>query len=162
MSDNNNNHRGEDVGPIFKAVAGFFKEDGWNYEQLEGRPILRMGFQGENGNWACFAQSLDEKDRFVFYSSLEMRVPANKRAVVAEYLTRANYGMIIGNFEMDFADGEVRFRTSVDIEGGELTREMIKNLAYSNVLMMDRYLPGLMSVVYAGATPAEAIEKAEA
>ena len=32
-----------------------------------------------------------------------------KRQDIAEYLTRANYGMVMGNFEMDYSDGEIRY-----------------------------------------------------
>jgi hypothetical protein len=39
---------------------------------------------------------------------------------------------------------------------------MAKSLVYVNVLTFDRYLPGLMSVIYADITPAAAIEKIEA
>ena len=84
------------------------------------------------------------------------------RGLAAEYLTRANYGLSIGNFEMDFEDGEVRYKTSIDVEGGELTQGMIKNLVYSNCATTDRYLHGLMKVVYGNADPASAVRDAEA
>ena len=162
VSNNGSAPQEERYGPIYTAMLQFFEEDNWNFKPLEDQPVLRMGFQGDNGNWACFARARDESQRFIFYSSLELRVPAAKRPDVAEFLTRANYGMLIGNFEMDYADGEVRYRTSVDVEGSELVQTMIKNIVYVNVLMMDKYLPGLMSVIYAGVSPQEAIEKVEA
>ena len=34
-------------------------------------------------------------------------------------------------------------------------------LIYTNVLMMDKYLSGLMAVVYADVSPAEAVRKIE-
>jgi hypothetical protein len=49
----------------------------------------------------------------------------------------------------------------VDVEGGQLTTQMVKTLVYVNVLMMDKYLPGIMSVIYAGTRPAEAVAKIE-
>lgn len=30
----------------------------------------------------------------------------------AEFLTRANYGLVFGNFEMDMHDGEIRYKPS--------------------------------------------------
>jgi hypothetical protein len=62
---------------------------------------------------------------------------------------------------MDYDTGAVVFRTSVDIEGGDLTPKMIQNLAYANVTTTDQYLPGLVMVVEGDATPVEAIEKVE-
>jgi hypothetical protein len=69
--------------------------------------------------------------------------------------------MAIGNFEMDFEDGEVRFKTSIDVEGTELSLELLNPLLYANVLMMDQYLPGLMSVIYSDVSPATAVEQVE-
>ena len=83
------------------------------------------------------------------------------RSAVAEYLTRANYGLRIGNFELDYADGEVRYKSSLDFEGQTLTAELIRNAIYPAVHTMDRYLPGLLRVTFGGATPHEAIEEVE-
>lgn len=81
---------------------------------------------------------------------------------VAEFITRANYGMVIGNFEMDFRDGEVRYKTSVDVEGSELTYEICRQVVVTNVMLMDRYLPGIMAVITGALTPAQAIAQIEA
>ena len=120
-----------------------------------------MGFSGENGSWQCYAQAKEEQERFIFYSVMESNVLPEKRQAMSEFITRANYGMIIGNFEMDFSDGEVRYKTSIDVEGGELASLMVKSLVCANVLMMNKYLPGIMSVIYGGTDPAQAITNVE-
>ena len=80
---------------------------------------------------------------------------------VAEFITRANFGMIIGNFEFDYSDGEIRYKTSVDLEGVEVQSNLLRNLVYANVLTMDKYFTGLMRVMYGGITPDEAIREIE-
>lgn len=150
-----------DGGPVLEAVAAFLTDDDWRFQQIEDKTILTMGFKGEGGSWRCYAQAKEQEKRFVFYSVMESSAPPEKRQAVAEFITRANYGLIIGNFEMDFSDGEIRYKTSIDIEGGELAPQMIKSLIYANVLTMDRYFPGIMSVIYAGTDPAEAIDRVE-
>jgi hypothetical protein len=37
----------------------------------------------------------------------------------------------------------------------------MKRVVYDNVGVMDKYLPGVMSVIYGGASPTEAIAKVE-
>ena len=90
-----------------------------------------------------------------------IRVPSEVRPAVAEYITRANYGLRVGNFELDYSDGEVRFKSSVNFEGEELTFGMLRNALYPAVHTLDRYLPGLLRVSFGGATPLEAIEEIE-
>ncbi len=142
---------------LFDIVTQFFKDDGWRFRQSEEKPVLSMHFRGDNGRVRLYAQVKEDKQQILFYSMVDSNVPPDKRQSMAEYLTRVNYGLIPGNFEMDFADGEIRFKTGVDVEGGQLTPTMIKNLVYTNVLLMDRYLPGIMSVIYGGTSPEEAV-----
>ncbi|MBN1202341.1 MAG: YbjN domain-containing protein [Anaerolineae bacterium] len=148
-------------GAIFQALSQFFTEDEWNPSEMENRPILAMSINGKNGAWRCYAQAREEQQQFVFYSVNQTNTPENKRSAVAEFITRANYGMIMGNFELDFRDGEVRYKTSIDVEGDEISQALIRNMVYANVTLFDRYLPGLMTVIYGGATPEEAIQSVE-
>ncbi|HEC33753.1 MAG TPA: hypothetical protein ENI37_03445 [Chloroflexi bacterium] len=148
-------------GSLFNTVVNFFKEDDWHFDQMEGKPILRMGFRGDSGSWRCYAQVREEQQQFVFYSILDVNVPEGRRQAIAEFLTRANYGLMIGNFEMDFHDGEVRYKTSIDVEGDRLTSALIRPMVYINVLMMDRYLPGIMKVAFGEGIPADAIAEIE-
>ena len=41
---------------------------------------------------------------FIFYAEAPIAVPEDKRVTVAEYMTRVNFGMRIGNMEMDMND----------------------------------------------------------
>ncbi|HEC34947.1 MAG TPA: YbjN domain-containing protein, partial [Anaerolineae bacterium] len=80
-------------GSLFNTVVNFFKEDDWHFDQMEGKPILRMGFRGDSGSWRCYAQVREEQQQFVFYSILDVNVPEGRRQAIAEFLTRANYGL---------------------------------------------------------------------
>jgi hypothetical protein len=148
-------------GQIFNAMIEFFEEDEWDFTWLEDMPVLSMNFSGRSGKWICYAQAREDQEQFVFYSVCPVNVPEDRRPVVAEYITRANYGMIIGNFEMDYVDGEVRYKTSIDVEGANLLAPLVKQLVYANVVTMDRYLPGIMTVIYGNASPEAEIERIE-
>jgi len=143
------------------AVVEFFEHDNWPYSWMEGLPVLMLAYSGSNGHWTCFAQSREDLYQFVFYSVCPVNVPPARRAAIAEFITRANYGMIIGNFELDYTDGEIRYKTSIDVEGDRLTRALLKQVIYANVVIMDRYLPGLLRVIYGAGDPAAEIEKIE-
>lgn len=80
---------------------------------------------------------------------------------VAEYLSRANYGMYVGNFEMDFNDGEVRYKASMRCFDNIPSADEVSVLVDIPVLMMERYGNGLASVAMMGADPAEMIDEAE-
>ena len=146
---------------IFSRLIDFMEEEDWKYEILEGETVLRFNFKGRSGRLLCYADVEESKDWLIFYSYLPVNVPADKMQAMAELLSRANRGMRIGNFELDFEDGEIRYKTSIDIEGGELTSKMIHNLLQANLSTMDRYFPGIMELIYSEKTPKELIQKIE-
>jgi hypothetical protein len=172
MSDTAHNDKQPDAGsgsePLnqngllaFRTLREFLEQDGWYPQQVEDKYLFRTFFSGKNGDFRCFAQILVNLEQFLFYAVAAVRAPEEDRSAVAEFLTRANYGMRIGNFELDYSDGEVRYKTSLDFEGETLSHSLIRHAIYPAVLTMDAYVPGLMSVVYGGRTPFEAIEEIE-
>jgi hypothetical protein len=149
------------MGRVFDSMKSFFEGDDWRFEEHPDQPILRMGFSGDDGNWTCIAQAREEQEQFIFYSVAPLKVPEERRGEAAEFITRANYGMIIGNFEQDFSDGEIRYKTSIDVEDAELTPALAKHLVYANVLTMDRYLKGLLKVAFGDMSAVDAVALVE-
>ncbi|MGK7942847.1 MAG: hypothetical protein AB4058_00075, partial [Microcystaceae cyanobacterium] len=56
---------------------------------------------------------------------------------------------------------EIRYKTSIDVEGDRLTPALVENLVNINVITVDRYFPGMMKVIYGGMSPEEAIHSVE-
>lgn len=146
---------------IFKAIVNFFVEDNWQFSYLKAEPIIRVTFQGKNGQWECYAKAREEKQQFVFYSIFPTRTPLSKRLPITEFITRANYGMIMGNFEFDFTSGEIRYKTSIDVEGDNLSFALIKQMVHANVMMVDEYFPGIMAVIEGKMRVKEALAQIE-
>lgn len=147
---------------IFDVVIQFLQQNNWSFFQHETEPILRMNYQGEHGEWVCTAKTREQHGQLIVYSSLPVNVPENKRLTVAEFLTRANFGLIVGNFEMDLNDGELRYKTySIAAKGSDISTDLIGQLIFANVMIMDRYLPGIMSVIYANVSPETALMQVE-
>jgi len=139
----------------FELLSSYLDDDEWFPRRIEGK------YSGKNGDLRCYAIVRVDLEEFLFYAVAPVKVPEEVRMAVAEYLTRANYGLRIGNFELDYSDGEVRYKSSLDFEGHSLSPDLIRNAIYPAVHTMDRYLPGLLRVSFGGATPHEAIEEVE-
>ena len=148
---------------MIEVVEQTLLEEDISYKPMpQDAHSLAIRFQGLQGEWLSVAIVREEAQEFVFYSVAPQFVDEERRWAVAEYLMRANYGLSIGNFEMDFDDGEVRFRTAIDVEGDRLSPALLKSLIYSNWVTMDRYLLGLQAVTADELSPSDAIEQAEA
>ncbi|BDT16577.1 YbjN domain-containing protein [Limnospira fusiformis CCALA 023] len=143
-------------------VINWFEEEGIKWAKIPPKEnILFFKIDGQTRGWICEAKVREEEQQVIFYSILVAKVPESKIPQVAEFICRANYGLCIGNFEMDFGDGEIRYKTSIDVEGGSLSRHQIHSLIYTNVETVERYFSGLMMVMEGHQFPPEAIRQIE-
>lgn len=142
---------------IYEAITTYLKADGWPIHEIKGQTAYSMKCQGKNGEWTCVAQAYEDNRQFVFYSSCPMRATSERYAAIAELLTRINYTMLSGNFEMNYLNGDIRYRTSVEMPGHELGAFVIARVIYGNVESMDLYLPAILAVIENGSTPLDAI-----
>lgn len=148
---------------LMGIIITALKEDDWSFERDSERPeILRTGVKGRNTDMRGTFLVRQEKDQVVFYVQLPSKAPEGRQREAMEFITRANYGMNTGNFEMDMQDGEIRFKVSLDVEAGVLSSRMVRNMMSAAFLTVDRYFPGLMSVLFGNAIPAVAIREIEA
>jgi hypothetical protein len=145
----------------FDMLSNYLDDDEWYPRRIDGKHAYSMSYSGKHGDLRCYAIIRVDLEEFLFYAVAPVKVPEEVRTAISEFLTRANYGLRIGNFELDYSDGEVRYKSSLDFEGQNLTPELIRNAIYPAVHTMDRYLPGLLRVSFGGATPHEAIEEVE-
>lgn len=155
----------EDIPLLLTALTEFLTAENWPYATLsnaEETPQItniRLSFRGENGQWSCYASVDEARKTLCFYSIAPVMAEPSQCGAIAHFITRANYGLILGNFELDYTDGEIRYKTSLDVEGDRLTPALIKNLIYTNVMTMDQYLPGLVAVRENQMTPEQAIHQ---
>jgi hypothetical protein len=143
---------------LLSVIVNFLESRGWPHTQMPGRNVITFPFQGDNERWTVYAEAREEDWRVIFYSVVPFNVPKERRLPVAEFITRANYGLSIGNFELDLADGEVRFKTSIDVKGAQLTPKLVERAVVMNLHAMNTYLPGITALMdEASASPIEII-----
>lgn len=152
------NGTGAASGPIRDALQSFFDASGWPVDAVEQpRPALQSEFEGEDGTWMCYALALEDADQALFYSVYPDAIPHDRRGPVAELITRINFDLPIGNFELGLDTGELRMKTSIDVDGDSISVPLVRNLVTANVVVMNRYLPALRSVAFDHQSPADAL-----
>ncbi|MFL5945169.1 MAG: YbjN domain-containing protein [Gaiellaceae bacterium] len=124
-----------------------FTENGWPFSEVAGAPVLVAELAGPDGRWDFYAHAVEEKNLVLLYSIAPQRVPEERRFDVSAFLTRANYGLADGNFELDFEDGEVRFKTVLHVHGDELDGLLVKRVVRASGLALETYLPTIGSVI---------------
>jgi hypothetical protein len=144
---------------IFAQVLAFFQEDNWSIQVDEEESGFHLMAKGDNGQWSCYAQALDERKQFVFYSILPVNVPQSQIPQVLDFINRINLELMVGNFQLDPQDGQVVCKTSIDVEDDRLSTALVRQIVYNNVLTMNQVLPGLMAMIYANKSPEQALSQ---
>lgn len=144
-----------------ESFTEFFNKQGWSFNQASDKPVIHTGFTGDNGRWNCVAIAGPQDEHLLFLSLLPCKATPARRAACAEMLTRINYGLTHGCFEMDFEDGEIRYRTSVPLASEDVSPELVEHLVFSNLCTVDRFFGAIMKVLYANAAPKTALKPAE-
>lgn len=98
------------------------------------------------------------EDNFSTLTTIPLSADENYRLAVAEYLTRANFNMRNGNFEMNMEDGEIRFKTYCHASNGQLDAAGARLCILLPFLMIDRYGDGLLEVLFGFRSPKEAFD----
>ena len=144
-----------------QALESFFAIEGWPYAPTDVAEVLQTRYGGRTTDWVCLAEIREPGHQLVFHSLVPERGPADRFPEICEYITRANFGLAIGNFELDMHDGEIRYKTSIDVEGATITPAMVKQIVHANVIVTGLYLPGLLAVISGELSATEAIGLAE-
>ena len=149
---------------IAAAIKKFFEDDEWHFDFNEDEGVFKCGLavHGKLGDVQVVV-TVGSND-FTSYHILRIKASEDVRSAVAEYLTRANYGLKLGNFEMDFRDGEIRYKAyDMCAESEEAPdEEIIRRCIYVGGAMVSRYGDPLLKVMFGFADPDEAVAEAEA
>jgi hypothetical protein len=105
--------------------------------------------------------AITDGDRFIFYVIFGASAAADRRDEAARFITRANYGLAIGDFELDLDDGQLQFRSSVDFGGVGLSEELIANVILPAMSAVERYGDALIEVLGGTKDAQSAIEEVE-
>jgi hypothetical protein len=118
-------------------------------------------FRGEVGTYRIFAQVDADDNLFQVYGYSPVRVPIGSRPAVAEAVVRANHGLKVGKFEMDYDEGDLRFQAAQILIDDDLADETIHRLIGTTMAMLNTYLPAVLSVIYGNELPKDAVRHAE-
>jgi hypothetical protein len=151
----------KDQKSAFDIVRDYLNSKKFVFEADEQTRVFRLPMTCPNCTCRLAIALPPGTSRVLVYAWPSTMIPESARALVCEYLTRANFGLQIGNFEFNSASGELRFKTSMDFSGQELTAGNVHHLIGVNVNSVDRYFPGLMKVAFAGVSVQCAVEGIE-
>lgn len=146
---------------VADVIKSFFEKNEWNYDVLDDENIIISKINMGNAIGSVKIAICIGEDNYIVYSVLNSKVEKKYFSEVSEFLHRANYGLRNGNFEMDYNDGEVRYKTYVNFENIDISEEMVATSIVVGVLMINKYGKGLLKIMIGEGNPQECIQECE-
>ena len=149
---------------IADAIKAFLRDDDWKFFFDEEKGTFRFGLKIKSKMKHVDYTIIVHETDYTVYATSPVHADdddADCMASMAEFITRANYGLRCGNWEMDYNDGEIRYKVYVDVENIELPASIVKHSIYCAASMFERYGDGIIGVIYGGESPKVAVKKSE-
>jgi len=139
---------------LFDRVAGFLDANDWHYNAESEKGYFSMGCRIKEASVRVIIDVFESEEwkRIMTFSIYPVFVPENRRSAVLEAMNRINHVLVYGNFEMDPADGEIRFRTSVESDC-DIGESMMDRVLNGNLAGSDKHFAALMAVSFGGVAP---------
>jgi hypothetical protein len=145
----------------FEFLGQFLDTEGLEPTRVPDQTAYEFAVEGNHAILETTVRVDLGAQQLVFYvHSPTGPIPEDRHTATIEFLTHANYGLRIGNFEFDLGQGLVRFKSSIDFEDLFLSDTTLRNALAPAVNSMDTYLPGLQAVI-SGLEPTAAVEMVE-
>jgi hypothetical protein len=145
-------------------VSAFLDEQEFRYHVCADRPAIEMRITGEHAVFPILIVVFGEEPKrgLGVCVRIPIVVPEKQRVQMAEAITRANYDLNYGCFELDMSDGELDFRTEMPIYDGEVTQRQVSFLVRRAWATADDYTRAFLRLLYAeDLSPAEVIAEVE-
>lgn len=133
---------------LFQVLFDILRQDDWKFDFDKKNEIFKLGISGVNTNFHVFLLVDEEQESLLCNTHIKQKIPHSKRLEVCDFMNRINYELANGNFEMDMDNGEIRFRTFLDLADAEPSEDQIHNIVWNGIQGFDTYYPGLMKLVY--------------
>lgn len=147
---------------LFSKVIEYVKSQNWKYRIIgDGQNIVELHMNLKSKLNSCHVLVVAEEKCIQAFAVCPLQAQKDTFANVSEYITRANYGLKMGNFELDYRDGEIRYRSFLSCREGIPSLKDIEYCVDVTFLMMNRYGDGLAKNIMGFGDPARDVEAAE-
>lgn len=146
---------------IKAAIEQYLKDDEWHYTFDEEREIIRCGINLKNRLKECRIIADIDENKYLTLALINLNCDEEHRDELAKFLTMVNYGLLIGNFEMDYNDGEVRYKVATNCKDCIPSQAVVEDSMMLPAVMFEQYGDAIVDVMFGVKTAEQAYKDAE-
>jgi hypothetical protein len=157
---------------IYEALVDFLRDQRVILQEEPERARVRFEYATPTGSWTTYAVAFEEARQLAIYGVVPVPADPPQLPAISELVTRINFGLVIGNFELDYDGGEIRCKTSVDLEDVPVFAPVVeedgtssitpfaalaRQLIRANLALMEHHLAAFVAAVIHSRPVAEAL-----
>ena len=146
---------------LVKQLKSYLDGNQWKYEYDKDRSAFKMTFSLKSKLKDTGVYVLCKNVGITFLFNIGVKPDEKSARETMEFLTRANYGLVNGAFEMDLSDNEIRYRVFLPCDDVP-SADLIDTQFDVGLAMLQRYGDELLAVIFGMKKAAEAVAAAEA
>ena len=146
----------------FATAKNVLKDVGWDPQETDFEGQLKVDFSKSAIPISDAEINIKvDYERLVCYFNFKDIAPKKHIDQVTKFFTLANFGLIIGNFEVNLDTGQVRFKSSLDFTGIKVQERLVKNVIRSAMDVVEDYGDAAAEVIKGQKTATKAIGEVE-
>ncbi|MEP2775332.1 MAG: YbjN domain-containing protein [Luteolibacter sp.] len=123
------------------SVEEVFGKNGWHGELVEGRDVLRAGFEAHHTRVDLVVQAFPELNALSVVGESMMFIAEPQMPAVLELLMRGNKQLTLGSFEYDMDREMLVFRVTNLFERDRYDADIVVSMVHCAIAELDRIVP---------------------
>jgi len=123
------------------SVEEAFGRQGWHCELIEGREVIRAGFDAHHTRVNLIAQAYPQLNALSIVSESALHLDEEHLHAVLELLARGNKQLTLGGFEYDLDREFLVFRITNLFEKEKYDSDIISSMVHCAIAELDRIIP---------------------
>lgn len=118
-----------------------FGKQGWQFEHLEGKDVIRTAFEAYHTHVHLHAQAFPQLNALSIVGEAPLELEPEHELVVLELLARANKKLTLGSLEYDLDREQMMFRITNLFEREKFDADIISSMVHAAIAEVDRITP---------------------
>ena len=145
---------------MIQQLRQYLANNNWKYvSPTTDEDIFLFSLETENTQYSCLISIDENEGKFALYMTFPNKVPKKKRTLIASALTILNFGLFLGNFEMDFDDGEIRYKIHMYFKNLEVPIDIIDFYINYSITFLELNYDLLLNAIISGKPSKEILDE---
>ena len=130
---------------LMATVSRLLREKDWNFRAHDG--VIEMSVGSDSHQFPVRIQVREDTSLLVGMLTYTRKCPPEYRDNMVRFMNRTNFDFSMGGFEMDRSDGEVKYRSAIDVESLDLTATFINNFLRTVAMLGCKYADAVTTIM---------------